>query len=1617
MKITPRWILFSFLIVSLFFSPFPAEAQNMDDYTAYPPFVTTGTKPNLLLMIDNSSSMYDLAYIDNGNLPARESSYCYDQTYDSSTTYVGYFEKDDIYEYNFGSNTFETGSFPITCSHSIAGELCVNITAVTSTVNAFGARGNYLNWLTASKLDVQKQILTGGKYDTSSDEYKSESRGCVGRRYIKEPLTADYVEGGAPPAANNPLGITFAVNGPRDSINPTAPSPGGQTYIQIFEGDYNEQQCQTAIEQVNYASNPSAIRSAVEDCLSYDPMAGPGTQYCLLDAGRTCSVDSDCDNVSLPGDCSSGKKSERTCLSPPSKVGESCVNDVDCDEIGTSVGPCVGGTGHSAEVTTKIVFNQAMQECWQIWSGSKTEVGNDAWSAEAPKCSDVYAGYRTCNGGSNDGNTCTSDIECSGGGLCEGGPSALGPGSAALLCNSSYAGYCATTSDDWATTTWVAREYASPQECFLEKYGEFCGDVKVPQVIDPSDAPDDTAETANVPAIISDIGIESQLGSPIAELTANRYETTEPMGLLNDFSDFIRFGAMSFNFNGSDSECGAGSLNCPKVCSVTSSRVCTTDFDCPSGETCSSTPDNKDAAQIIHYIGDGTCSVTTSTDCVRDDQCPDGETCVASIGDHDSGLIGSINDIKANTWTPFAEAYYNAIAYFVNDATDNPSLDAAKYSAAGGAIEKPLNADDFDSNKNPIEYSCQKNNILVISDGTAATDLNATMTGKVTGFAGLFNDGDGTDPATCGSYSGSTYLDDLSYYANNKNIFNPTDSDPSDDDGAQRIKTHVVYTGAERSTETGECAPKTLMENTADNGGTSLYSAQDPSALYSSLKKAFQDVAKDAASGSAVSVLATTGEGSGSVYQAYFFPEKLENLEKRKWFGYIHSLFVDKYGNLREDSNGNSSLDLQTDKIIEMGYDASKGAAVYKCSDADGDGTKESCSTPIYDLEVIQPVWRGGHQLWERDPASRTIYTSIDGYSSISFDAANALPLQPYLRAADTTESTNIINWIRGDDLTGITDAGHADGYRKRDITIGAQNNVWKLGDIVYSTPTVVARPMENYDLLYGDNSYTSFRMTHRKRRHMVYVGANDGMLHAFNGGCFDDKSHKYYPDVDGTGTCTTGSHSLGKEMWAFIPRGLLPHLTWNTDPDYTHVYHADMKPKITDIKVFNDDAQHSKGWGTVLIGGFRYGGKDISWTSGGSNYSASPEYFALDITDPLNVRLLWSFSDPDLGLSMSYPSVAKIGNEWYAIFGSGATDYDSLSDLLTYQDGNVFVLKLSSGSHGIIDTWTLNTNYWKLSTGKPKSFLADPITIDIDLNYNVDAIYIGENYEESGVWNARMRRITTGLGTLTSPSTWTLSTLGDVSTISAGKDKVKRITSAPSAAMDDRANLWVFFGTGQFYGESDKNEDDSGAFYAIKDKCWNGTCTTTYSNLFDVSAASVTTTGSISGIASGCGSGSSTWSTLLSAANSCDGWGMYFENIAESVDFTGETLKHKGERMLSKPLVLGGLVTFSTYIPGLEQCSSEGESNVYAVYYKTGSAYKKYIFNEQKSQASPSDTVARVKKLGVGMPSSISAQVTSSGSTKGFVQSQNGSILSIETDSPFSLTSGVKGWMNEQVQ
>ncbi len=1005
-------------------------------------------------------------------------------------------------------------------------------------------------------------------------------------------------------------------------------------------------------------------------------------------------------------------------------------------------------------------------------------------------------------------------------------------------------------------------------------------------------------------------------------------------------------------------------------------------------------------------------------------------------------LITYINSTEPSGSTPTGPAMWDTLNYFAQNQPQYGGF--TPQSGTGDLWRNPLYTCE-QGGTNCVFTPCSKNYVILLSDGqwnTPSCDIgtgfqNSSSDPVVPAYEmhhGFVNQPTGemisiNSVYTIGLFLGGTGELSLKNVAMYGSFENSTKTWPDSLQGFPWNSCNMDDCGWGRGSG---CTSLPQSSEDWDKDSNSVpdtfQNAQNATEIKDTIMNAVLDILKRSSSGTAVSVLSTSGSGEGAVYQAYFYPEKTEGTESRKWLGYLHALFVDQYGNLREDTDSDDTLTLSSDYIIKMRFVPYQGTLVDKYADSDGDGVADSTiPDSTVTIDEVKTIWDAGKQLWQTSPSNRTIFTTTDGNTKIDFTTTNASTLKPYLRAADTTEATNMINWIRGSDIT-ATDTGHPNGYRKRDITLNATNNVWKLGDIVYSTPTAVSRPNENYDLLYGDTSYTDFRSKYLHRRQVVYVGANDGMLHAFNAGFYDEDNHKFCTALDSNYHCTSGGKALGAELWAFIPRSVLPHLKWLTDPDYTHVSYVDLKPKVADVKIFANDTTHPGGWGTILIGGLRYGGKDISWTSGSNTYSTSPEYFAIDITDPDNPRLLWTFTDPDLGLTMSYPAIARTCStgasptcKWFVVFGSGPTDYDLNSNLTTFQTNRVFVLDISSGSNGVITSWTSGSNYWKLLTTSPSGktgYLANPVTVDVDLDYDTDVIYIGENYQQGTSWRARMLRITTSRGTLTNPSNWTISTLIDINSANPTYDISKQITSAPSAAMDRRGHLWVFFGTGKYYGSNDKNQVDTGSFYAVKDGCWDASCTTSYTSLLDISGATVKTDGTVTGITNSCTGNTpiSTWAQLSSAVSGCDGWVMNFSTLGENVDFTGETLLHNGERIISKPLVLGGLVTFTSFIPGTDVCSVGGDSNIYAVYYETGTAYKKYVFKEQQSNPPSNNVVARVKKLGKGMPSTVSAQITSSGTTKGFAQQSTGAILEIESITPYSLRSGIAGWKNKEI-
>jgi type IV pilus assembly protein PilY1 len=1026
-------------------------------------------------------------------------------------------------------------------------------------------------------------------------------------------------------------------------------------------------------------------------------------------------------------------------------------------------------------------------------------------------------------------------------------------------------------------------------------------------------------------------------------------------------------------------------------------------------------------------------------------------------------MIIAIENTSATTWTPLAESLYEATRYFAQIA---PAYANSDYSY------NVTNRDPYYFTQpdwmTPAQYvPCCKSFVIIFTDGQPTQDLGVPAslqdyahaaanhgTSVHCGAAGGCTVNHGSSPHTvsgvsnhgpyashndplfqdhhdnCSGYygglnsdpclsNGSHYLDDVAYWAHTTDIRQATipgiGAAGKDLAGVQNVTVYSFFafgTGSNilkdaamvgafddldgngkpfKDATCGTASPNPLCKEWDEdsNGEPDTYfESVDAFQMRERLMAAITDILKRSASGTSVSILSTTEKGEGALYQAYFYPSKFEGFENIQWLGYLQGLFLDSMGNLREDTNGNKTLDLSTDMIVKLVFNtATAQTEVQRFADADGDGTADS-STPseIVPLDQIIPIWEAGKELALRAASDRKIYTWVDQNNDgtvitsefKSFDNGQATLLRPYLNAATVTESQNIINFIRGEDVT---------GYRSRSITVDGSLHVWKLGDIIYSTPVTVGRPKEQYDLIYGDSSYQQFMDQYRNRRDVVYVGANDGMLHAFNAGTYDPVTRTFDP---GTG------HTLGEELWAFVPHSLLPHLKWLTQTDYTHVYYVDLKPKVTDVKIFSPDADHPGGWGTILIGGMRFGGGGINVTddfgSGTQTRTFKSAYFVLDITNPDNPPvLLWSGTDPNMGFTTSYPAVARVANgtggtRWVTVMGAGPTTYTgeritASPNLFSDADnmGHLYVFDLADGA--LLRRFDNTTN---------NEFLSDVISLDGNLDYGVDTIYVGSAYK-STTWQGKLYRVVTNNDT--SPANWNLSTLY----AAPGP-----ITAAPSISIDSFLHIWVYFGTGRFLSGSsptnDKVDTTQQAMYGIKETkgCWLGgtagcPVTVVLSELLDVSGAKVFTDKSVQGMAE------TTFDDLLTAARSKEGWILNFP--------VG------GERVLVKPVIIGGIVLFSTFTPTDDVCGFQGEGKLYATYFETGSAYTKSAIGEETT-----GEVKRSISLGQGMPSMAGLHIGAEEGARGFIQNGTGSISEVDTEPPFKFKSGVMIWQEKQM-
>jgi type IV pilus assembly protein PilY1 len=494
----------------------------------------------------------------------------------------------------------------------------------------------------------------------------------------------------------------------------------------------------------------------------------------------------------------------------------------------------------------------------------------------------------------------------------------------------------------------------------------------------------------------------------------------------------------------------------------------------------------------------------------------------------------------------------------------------------------------------------------------------------------------------------------------------------------------------------------------------------------------------------------------------------------------------------------------------------------------------------------------------------------------------------------------------------------------------------------------------------------------------MLYVGANDGMLHAFN-------ACSLATDTTRPAQCNTGSTTPGAELLGYIPSPVFRNLSKLTSRSYSHEYFVDGSPAVQDALVGST-------WKSVLVGGLNRGGQGV---------------YALDVSNPENFSeanasslVLWEFTDaddPDLGYTYGTPTIAKMRNgKWAAIVSSGynnsqtsstdpaevsctsgtgtvsdpyrprvaAGDSTNCSTSLNGQ-GYVFVIFLD-GPSGANGSWVQGTDYIKLSTGTgtagTPNGVAAPYPADINGDGQTDVIYAGDL--NGALWRFDVSS--------TTPASWTsaASRLLLFNATDAALNPQPITAGLEATPHPSGDGVIVTFGTGKYLEANDINPPGptytTQTLYGIWDKpnktavsgrdalmpqllqpgitnivtTANGTFRITTAHLPNYSST-VRDSPDITR--------NDTATVLLDLVNSVStvpstpadqrGWYLdLFNNEATNIP--------AGERVINAPFLRGGIVLFSSLWPTGSSCEGSTAGSILTLQVSTGSRPTSPVFD-----------------------------------------------------------------------
>jgi len=659
---------------------------------------------------------------------------------------------------------------------------------------------------------------------------------------------------------------------------------------------------------------------------------------------------------------------------------------------------------------------------------------------------------------------------------------------------------------------------------------------------------------------------------------------------------------------------------------------------------------------------------------------------------------GNINRTVAATETSpaAAQTQFDTLQALLAPETGNTGTSELK----NGAVFTPLAgtlgtvrdyfANNVGGKTTPITQSCQKNFVLLATDGNPTGKSNGSMY-TLAEMANVYNAATQTwtfGTASSDVFTKVTALRTTPYGGNNYDV-----------------QTYVVGLG-DSVQNTSSLA---TLDRMAELGGTGTAKrASDPAALADAFRAIAVDITSRTAAASSVSLNSGSWNTGAKVYQGRF--------SSADWAGQLLAYPVGNTG----EPGGTAEWDA-AQRLNTQHWSTGRQIFTYKPSGALGS--------------------RGVPFRWPANSAAPTaaeidagLVTALNKNGTGTADGFGAQRLD-FLRGSSAREER-------------ICTACPAPVFRNRPISV--------LGDIVNSAPVYIGGATGDYRDTMEASRYSTYATGRSGQTPMIYVGANDGMLHAFNA-------------------------NTGYESFAYVPWAVRNRLSGLTTNPYVHQFTVDGSPSVGDV-------YYGSGWKTLLVAGMNAG---------------APGLYALDVTTPGNftetnaaqvVRWEVGDSDGDVGYVFGRPILARMKDgRWRAIVGNGYNSANGHAVLL--------LIDLETGAVSRVDTGSG-------TAGTPNGLSAVAVVSSAD-NGVADTVYAGDLF--GNVWKFDL--------TASTPAGWKVAygTAGSplpLFTAASGQ----AITARPDVTRFPQGGYLVAVGSGRYVDITDNGTSSTQTVYGLWD-------------------------------------------------------------------------------------------------------------------------------------------------------------------------------------------------------